>query len=161
MTREFDARADRYGRFYEEFEVGDIYRHWPGKTITESEDHLYCMLTMAGSPLHVDAHYAKTQMPQGKNIVVGTYIYALLTGMSVADISGKATVSLGVKELNHLLPVFHGDTIYATTEILDKRFSKSKTDQGIVSIKTSGFNQNNELICTFERAFLVPLHGTK
>ena len=103
MTREFDARADRYGRFYEEFEVGDIYRHWPGKTITESEDHLYCMLTMAGSPLHVDAHYAKTQMPQGKNIVVGTYIYALLTGMSVADISGKATVSLGVKELNHLL----------------------------------------------------------
>ena len=161
MTREFDARADRYGRFYEEFEVGDIYRHWPGKTITESEDHLYCMLTMAGSPLHVDAHYAKTQMPQGKNIVVGTYIYALLTGMSVADISGKATVSLGVKELNHLLPVFHGDTIYASTEILDKRFSKSKTDQGIVSVKTSGFNQNNELICTFERAFLVPLHGTK
>ena len=161
MTREFDARADRYGRFYEEFEVGDIYRHWPGKTITESEDHLYCMLTMAGSPLHVDAYYAKTQMPQGKNIVVGTYIYALLTGMSVADISGKATVSLGVKELNHLLPVFHGDTIYATTEILDKRFSKSKTDQGIVSVKTSGFNQNNELICTFERAFLVPLHGTK
>jgi acyl dehydratase len=161
MTREFDARADRYGRFYEEFEVGDIYRHWPGKTITESEDHLYCMLTMAGSPLHVDAHYAKTQMPQGKNIVVGTYIYALLTGMSVADISGKAIVSLGVKELNHLLPVFHGDTIYASTEILDKRFSKSKTDQGIVSVKTSGFNQNNELICTFERAFLVPLHGTK
>ena len=161
MTREFDARADRYGRFYEEFEVGDIYRHWPGKTITESEDHLYCMLTMAGSPLHVDAHYAKTQMPQGKNIVVGTYIYALLTGMSVADISGKATVSLGVKELNHLLPVFHGDTIYASTEILDKRFSKSKTDQGIVSVKTSGFNQNNELICTFERAFLVPLQGTK
>ncbi|CAB4775309.1 unannotated protein [freshwater metagenome] len=161
MTREFDARADRYGRFYDEFEVGDIYRHWPGKTITESEDHLYCMLTMAGSPLHVDAHYAKHEMSQGKNIVVGTYIYALLTGMSVADISGKATVSLGVKELNHLLPVFHGDTIYASTEILDKRFSKSKTNQGIVSVKTSGFNQNNELICTFERAFLVPLHGSK
>ena len=58
MTREFDARADRYGRFYDEFEVGDIYRHWPGKTITESEDHLYCMLTMAGSPLHVDSHFA-------------------------------------------------------------------------------------------------------
>ncbi len=161
MTREFDARADRYGRFYDEFEVGDIYRHWPGKTITESEDHLYCMLTMAGSPLHVDAHYAKLEMPQGENVVVGTYIYALLTGMSVADISGKATVSLGVKELNHLLPVFHGDTIYATTEILDKRLSKSKTNQGIVSVKTLGFNQNNELICTFERAFLVPLHGAK
>ena len=161
MTREFDARADRYGRFYDEFEVGDIYRHWPGKTITESEDHLYCMLTMAGSPLHVDAHYSKHEISQGKNSVVGTYIYALLTGMSVADISGKATVSLGVKELNHLLPVFHGDTIYASTEILDKRFSKSKTNQGIVSVKTSGFNQNNELICTFERAFLVPLHGSK
>jgi len=160
MTREFDARADRYGRLYDEFDVGDIYRHWPGKTITESEDHLYCMLTMAGSPLHVDSHYANLEMPQGKNIVVGTYIYALLTGMSVADISGKAIVSLGVKELKHLLPVFHGDTIYASTEILEKRLSKSKEDQGIVSVRTSGINQNSKLVCTFERAFLVPLHRT-
>lgn len=158
MTREFDARADRFGRFYNEFQVGDTYRHWPGKTITESEDHLYCMLTMAGSPLHIDSHYARTQMPQGKNIVVGTYIYALLTGMSVSDISGKATVSLGVKELKHLLPVFHGDTIYASSKILDKRVSKSKIDQGIISVKTLGTNQNDQLICSFERTFLIPLN---
>ncbi|NQW70633.1 MAG: MaoC family dehydratase [Betaproteobacteria bacterium] len=159
MTREFDARADRYGHFYDEFEVGDIYRHWPGKTITESEDHLYCMLTMASSPLHIDSHFAKTEMPQGENIVVGTYIYALLTGMSVVDISGKAIASLGVKELSHLLPVFHGDTIYASTEILNKRLSKSKINQGIITVKTSGTNQNSQVICTFERSFLVPLQG--
>ena len=89
MTREFDARSTRYGRFFDEFEIGEIYNHWPGKTITESEDHLYCLLTMAGSPLHIDSNYAKTEMVDGKNLVVGTYIYALLTGMSVNDISGK------------------------------------------------------------------------
>ena len=160
MAREFDARSHRYGRFFDEFEVGDIYNHWPGKTITESEDHLYCLLTLAGSPLHIDSNYAKNEMPEGKNLVVGTFIYALLTGMSVNDISGKAIASLGVKELQHLLPVFHGDTIYASTEILEKRLSKSKKDQGIVSVKTSGINQHSEIICTFERAFLVPLHRT-
>ena len=118
-----------FGRALEDFVVGDVYRHWPGKTITESEDHLYCLLTLAGSPLHIDSNYAKNEMPEGKNLVVGTFIYALLTGMSVNDISGKAIASLGVKELQHLLPVFHGDTIYASTEILEKRLSKSKKKQ--------------------------------
>jgi len=79
MTREFDARSNRYGRYFDEFEIGDIYNHWPGKTITESEDHLYCLLTMAGSPLHIDSNYAKKEMAEGKNFVIGTYVYALLT----------------------------------------------------------------------------------
>lgn len=157
MTREFDARSDRYGRFFDEFEVGDIYNHWPGKTITESEDHLYCLLTMAGSPLHIDSHYAKTEMTEGKNLVVGTYIYALLTGMSVSDISGKAIASLGVKELQHLLPVFHGDTIYASTEVLKKRISKSKASQGVLTVRTKGTNQHGEVVCTFERSVMLLL----
>jgi acyl dehydratase len=157
MTREFDARSTRYGRFFVGFEIGDIYKHWPGKTITESEDHLYCLLTMAGSPLHIDSNYAKTEMVDGKNLVVGTYIYALLTGMSVNDISGKAIASLGVKELQHLLPVFHGDTIYASTEILDKRVSKSKPTQGILTVKTKGTNQHGKVVCTFERSVMLPL----
>lgn len=157
MTREFDARSDRYGRFFDEFEVGDIYNHWPGKTITESEDHLFCLLTMAGSPLHIDSHYAKKEMAEGKNLVVGTYIYALLTGMSVNDISGKAIASLGVKELQHLLPVFHGDTIYARTEVLQKRISKSKPTQGILTVKTTGTNQHGKVVCSFERSVMLPM----
>jgi acyl dehydratase len=157
MMREFDARSDRYGRFFDEFEVGDIYNHWPGKTITESEDHLFCLLTMAGSPLHIDSHYAKTEMAEGKNLVVGTYIYALLTGMSVNDISGKAIASLGVKELQHLLPVFHGDTIYARTEVLQKRISKSKPTQGILTVKTTGTNQHGKVVCSFERSVMLPM----
>ncbi|CAB4855526.1 MAG: MaoC family dehydratase [Actinobacteria bacterium] len=157
MTREFDARSDRYGRFFDEFEVGDIYKHWPGKTITESEDHIFSMLTMAGSPIHVDSNYAKNELPSGKNLVLGTYIYALLTGMSVSDISGKAIASLGVKELKHILPVFHGDTIYAHTEILEKRVSNSKPNQGILTVKTTGTNQNGDVVCIFERAVLLPL----
>ena len=157
MTREFDARSDRYGRVFDEFEVGDIFKHWPGKTITESEDHLFCLLTMAGSPLHIDSNYAKTEMVGGKNLVVGTYIYALLTGMSVNDISGKAIASLGVKELKHLIPVFHGDTIYASTEVLDKRISGSKPTQGILTVRTEGTNQNGEVVCSFERSVMLPL----
>ena len=157
MTREFVARSDRYGRFFDEFEVGDIYKHWPGKTITESEDHLFSLLTMAGSPLHIDSNYAKTEMAEGKNLVVGTYIYALLTGMSVTDISGKAIASLGVKDLQHLLPVFHGDTIYASTEILNKRVSVSKPSQGILTVRTTGTNQTGQIICTFERSVMLPL----
>lgn len=157
MAREFDARSDRYGRFFDEFEVGDIYNHWPGKTITESEDHLFSLLTMAGSPLHIDSHYAKTEMAEGENLVVGTYIYALLTGMSVNDISGKAIASLGVKELQHLLPVFHGDTIYASTEVFQKRISKSKPSQGILTVRTKGRNQHGKVVCTFERSVMLPL----
>ncbi|CAB5040090.1 unannotated protein [freshwater metagenome] len=157
MSREFDARSDRYGRYFDEFEVGDIYRHWPGKTITESEHHLFCMVTMAGSPIHIDDNFAKKEMPGGKNLVLGTYIYALMTGMSVSDISGKAIASLSVKDLQHLLPVFHGDTIYASTEILAMRISQSKPAQGILTVKTIGINQNNETVCTFERSVMLPL----
>ncbi len=117
MPRVVYARETRFGGYLEDFEVGDTFHHWPGKTITEAEAHHFCMLTMAVNPLHLDAHYAAREAEGGKNIVVGTYIYALLLGMSVPDISGRAIANLGTDHLHHVAPVHHGDTLYGTTEV--------------------------------------------
>ena len=122
----------QFGRYYEEFEVGAVYKHWPGKTVTEYDDHLFCLLTMNHHPLHLDAHYAEETTDFGANVVVGNYIYSLLLGMSVPDVSGKAIANLEVESLKHTKPTFHGDTIYGETEVLDKTPSKSKDDRGVV-----------------------------
>jgi acyl dehydratase len=152
-----DAREDRFGRYFGEFEVGDVYRHWPGHTITEAEDHLFCMLTRAASPVHVDAHYAKTEMADGRNMVVGTFVYSLLLGMSVPDTSGKAIAALGTESLRHLAPLYHGDTLYGETSVLEKRISNSRPGAGIVTIETRGLNQDRTQVCEFRRSFLVPI----
>jgi acyl dehydratase len=102
----------QFGRTYEEFEVGAVYKHWPGKTVTEYDDHLFCLLTMNHHPLHLDAHYAEETTDFGRNVVVGNYIYSLLLGMSVPDVSGKAIANLEISSLKHVAPTFHGDTIY-------------------------------------------------
>jgi acyl dehydratase len=151
-----DARERRYGGFLEDYTPGDIYRHWPGKTITEAEDHLFCLLTLAASPLHTDRAYAAAETPYGRNIVVGTYVYALLLGMSVPDISGRAIANLGLSELRHLAPVFHGDTLYGQTEILSTRPSASRPGTGILSVRTDGRTEDGRHVCTFTRAVLVP-----
>jgi acyl dehydratase len=109
----------QFGRTYEEFEVGAVYKHWPGKTVTESDDHLFCLLTMNHHPLHLDAHYAGETTQFGKNVVVGNYVYSVLLGMSVADVSGKAIANLEVESLKHVAPTFHGDTLYGETRVLD------------------------------------------
>ena len=111
----------QFGRTYEEFEVGAVYKHWPGKTVTEYDDHLFCLLTMNHHPLHLDAHYAEETTDFGRNVVVGNYIYSLLLGMSVPDVSGKAIANLEVESLKHVAPTFHGDTIYGETTVLAKR----------------------------------------
>src|SRR6188472_3601958 len=105
-----------FGRLYEDFEPGDVYRHWPGKTITEADDHLFCMITMNHHPLHTDAWYAEQ---------------ATQFGMSVPDVSGAAIANLEVESLQHKKPTFHGDTIYAETEVIEKRESSSKDDRGV------------------------------
>ena len=156
MTRVVDAREDRFGGYLEDFTVGDLYRHWPGKTITEADDHLFCLLTMAASPVHMDAEWAKTNSPFGRNIVIGTYIYALLLGMSVPDISGRAIANLGLTELRHKVPVFHGDTLYGQTEILNVRPSRSRPMAGILTVETKGLNQAEVEVCTFTRSVLLP-----
>jgi acyl dehydratase len=147
--------AVQFGRYYEEFEVGAVYKHWPGKTVTEYDDHLFCLITMNHHPLHLDANYAATTQ-QGKNVVVGNYIYSLLLGMSVADVSGRAIANLEVESLKHVFPTFHGDTIYGQTEVLDKTESKSKDDRGVVYVETKGYNQDGVLVCVFRRKVMVP-----
>ena len=126
----------QFGRYYEEFEVGAVYKHWPGKTVTEYYDHLFCLLTMNHHPLHMDVNYAEKTTDFGKNVVVGNYVYSLLLGLSVPDISGKAIANLEVESLRHVAPTFHGDTIYGETTVLDKRESQSKDDRGVVHVET-------------------------
>ncbi len=148
--------AMRFGRSYEEFEVGAVYRHWPGKTVTEYDDHLFCLLTMNHHPLHLDRHYAEESTDFGRNVVVGNYVYSLVLGMSVADVSGQAIANLEVESLRHLAPTFHGDTVYAETTVLDKRESTSKDDRGIVSVETRGYKQDGTVVCVFRRKVMVP-----
>ena len=144
-----------FGRYYEDFEPGDIYKHWPGKTITEYDDHLFCMITMNHHPLHTDAWYAERETQFGKNVVVGNLVYSLVLGMSVPDVSGSAIANLEVESLTHARPTFHGDTIYAETRVLDKRLSASKPDRGVVTVETKGFNQRGEEVCYFRRKVMV------
>jgi acyl dehydratase len=146
----------RFGRTFEEFEVGAVYKHWPGKTVTEYDDHLFCLLTMNHHPLHLDAHYAEGSTEFGRNVVVGNYVYSLLLGMSVADVSGLAIANLEVESLRHVAPTFHGDTVYGETTVLDKRLSKSKDDRGIVAVETRGHKQDGTLVCVFRRRVMVP-----
>jgi acyl dehydratase len=147
--------ARPYGRYLEDFEVGATYRHWPAKTVTESDDHLFCLLTMNHHPLHINDVYAG-QSQQGRNVVVGPYVYSLALGMSVADVSGKAIANLATEELSHPAPVFHGDTLYAESEVLEVKPSSSKPDRGVVKVRTDTYNQDGALVATFKRAVLVP-----
>jgi acyl dehydratase len=143
-----------FGRHLEDFEVGDIYKHWPGKTITEADDHLFCMITMNHHPLHTNQWFAENETVHGKNVVVGNLVYSLVLGMSVADVSGAAIANLEIETLKHSKPTFHGDTIYAETRVLGKRES-SKGDRGIVEVETKGINQRGEEVCYFKRKVLV------
>jgi acyl dehydratase len=145
-----------FGRYLEDFTVGDVYKHWPGKTITEYDDHLFCMITMNHHPLHTDAWYAERATQFGKNVVVGNLVYSLVLGMSVPDVSGAAIANLEVESLQHKKPTFHGDTIYAETKVLDVKESNSKPDRGIVAVETRGYNQRGEEVCYFKRRVMVP-----
>lgn len=144
-----------FGRYFEEFESGTLFRHWPGRTITEADDTWFCLLTMNQHPLHIDAHYASSTQ-HGQRLVVGTLVFSIAVGMSVADISGRAIANLEYEEIKHVAPVFHGDTIYAETHILDKQESRSKPDRGVVHVETRAFNQRQETVLTFRRRVLVP-----
>ena len=144
-----------FGRYLEDFVPGDVYRHWPGKTITEYDDHLFCMITMNHHPLHTNAWFAEHETVQGKNVVVGNLVYSLALGMSVPDVSGSCIANLEVESLLHRSPTFHGDTIYAETKVLEATPSKSKDDRGIVTVETKAFNQRGEEVCYFRRKLMV------
>jgi len=153
-----EARA--FGRYLEDFEVGDVYKHWPGKTITEYDDHLFCMITMNHHPLHTNAHYAEEATQFKRNVVVGNLVYSLALGMSVPDVSGKAIANLEVESLKHTAPFFHGDTLYAETTVLEVKPSSSKPDRGIVTVETRGYNQDGAEVLYFRRKVMVPTRGS-
>ena len=148
---------DSYGRFYDDFEKGMIFKHWPGKTITQSDNHNFCLLTMNNSPLHLDVEYMKNHKP----IVVGLLVLSIIVGMTVQDLSGKAIANLGYELVSHDGPVFEGDTLYAQSEVIEMRVSKSNPDAGIVKVETLGYNQDKEKILTLRRNIYIPLRKEK
>jgi acyl dehydratase len=156
MSQEFP-----FGRCLEDFNVGDVYKHWPGKTITEADDHLFCMMTMNHHPLHTNDHYAKEATQFGKNVVVGNLVYSLALGMSVRDVSGSAIANLEIENLKHPAPTFHGDTIYAETEVLEIVPSKSRDDRGIVKVRTIAYKQDGTVVCEFVRKVMIPTRASR
>jgi acyl dehydratase len=147
-----------FGRYYDEFEVGAIYRHWPGRTITDYDNTSFALLSMNLNPLFIDEHYARSQ-PVGRRPVIDTLVFSLAVGMSVADTSGKTIANLGYESVVFERALFPGDSLYAESEVLEIRESKSKPDRGIVAIETRGFNQNRERVIVLRRAFLAPKRG--
>ena len=145
------------GRFYEDFEPGQIIRHPLGRTVTQTDNAWFTLLTVNSNPIHFDAHYA-SQTEFGKPLVNSTFTLALVTGLSVADVSQYA-VNLGWDEVRMPAPVFEGDTIYAQTEVLSRRESKSRPNMGIVEIKTSGFKPDGIIVIEFRRTILVYKRG--
>ena len=123
--------------------------------MTEADDHLFCLITMNHHPLHINDVYA-AQSQQGRNVVVGPLVYSLALGMSVSDVSGKAIANLATEELSHPAPVFHGDTLFCETEVLEVKPSQSKPDRGIVKVHTRVLNQDGVLVAEFKRLVLVP-----
>ena len=146
------------GRFFEDFEIGHIYEHRPGRTITDADNVWFTLLTMNTHPAHFDYAFSeKTEF--GKPLGASPLTIALMTGMSVSDTSAKAIANLGWDEVRMVHPLFVGDTLYAESEVLDKRESKSRPDQGIATFKTVGKNQNNIIVSHFKRTVLVWKRG--
>jgi acyl dehydratase len=143
------------GRFFEDFSVGEVIQHWPGRTIRDFDDTWFTLLTMNTNPLHFDEHYAK-QSQHGRCLVNGTLVFALAVGMSVRDISQTAIANLEYESIKHLAPTYHGDTIYAESEILEKTESRSKPDRGVIYVETRARNQRGEIVLTLRRRVLVP-----
>ena len=149
---------ERFGRYYEEFEVGDIYEHRPGRTISETDNTWFTLLTMNTHPLHFDREYAK-QSEFGDLLVNSAFTVSLVVGMSVSDVSQKAIANLGWKEIKLPAPVFVGDTLYSESMVLDKRESKSRPTAGIVSISTSGKKSDGTVVWILEGSMLIPKRG--
>ena len=149
---------ESYGRYLEDFKIGDVYEHRPGRTITETDNTWFTLLTMNQHPLHFDVEYAR-HSEFGKPLVNSCLTLAIVAGMSVSDVSQKTIANLGWDKVKMPAPVFNGDTLYAESEVLDKRESKSRPTQGIVTIKTLAKNQDGVEVISFERAMLIPKRG--
>jgi acyl dehydratase len=147
-----------YGRYLEDFTVGDVYEHRPGRTITQADNIQFSLMTMNAHPLHCDAAYA-AKSEFGRLLVNSGLSLAIVLGMTVNDVSAKAIANLGWKEIKLTAPVFCGDTLYAESEVLEKRESKSRPTQGIVTVETRAFNQDGIKVMEFVRTALIPKRG--
>jgi acyl dehydratase len=144
-----------YGRYLEEFQPGEVIRHWPGRTITEADCTWFALLTMNQHPVHSDAHYAATHTQHKQRLVLGPLVFAIGIGMTVADVSGRAIANLEIERIVHDGPVFIGDTIYSESTVLAVRESR-QGDRGTVTVETRVSNQRGERVMTFRRTALVP-----
>lgn len=149
---------ESYGRYLEDFKVGDVYEHRPGRTITETDNTWFTLLTMNQHPLHFDKEYCK-HSEFGKPLVNSTMTLSVIAGMSVSDVSQKTIANLGWKEVSMPAPVFVGDTLYAESEVLEIRESKSRPTAGIVTVRTLGKNQDGVVVIDFVRSMLIPKIG--
>ena len=147
-------KPSNLGNYYEDFSKGDLISHQLSKTIFESDNNLFCMITMNHHPLHTNIHYSSVEK-YGKVLVVGTLVFSLAVGITVPDISGKAIANLSYENIEHLSPVFINDTIYARSKILSKRESKSNPNSGIIKVETTAFNQNHLDVLRFTRTVLI------
>jgi acyl dehydratase len=146
------------GHYFEEFVIGQVIRHEASKTIFESDNNLFSLLTMNHHPLHTNIEFAK-ESQHGRILVVGTLVFSIVVGMTVPDISGKAIANLEYEKVEHLGPVFINDTLYAQTEILETRPSASKPDRGVIYVETTAFNQDSKPVLRFRRHVLIARQG--
>jgi acyl dehydratase len=147
--------ANQIGFYLEDFKEGDVLKHAPTKTIFESDNNLFSLLTMNHHPVHLNVDYAAAAQ-HGRILVVGTYVFSLVVGMTVNDVSGKAIANLDYEKIEHLKPSFIGDTLRAESTILSVRESKSKPDRGVLYTETRGINQKDEVVIRFRRHILLP-----
>ena len=149
---------ESYGRYFEDFVVGEIYEHRPGRTISEADNTWFTLLTMNQHPLHFDANYA-AKSEFGARLVNSCLTLSIVVGMSVSDVSQKAIANLGWTDIKLTHPLFAGDTLYAESEVIDKRESSSRPGAGIVTVKTIGLNQDGKVVGTFNRTMLIAKRG--
>ena len=142
-----------YGRYFEELEPGQSFRHWPGRTIAEFDDTLFSSLSMNQHPVHIDEHFAAGTQ-HGRRLVEGPIVISLVIGMSQADIGGRASQTLEYLDVRHVGPVFHGDTIYAESTVLEKR-DAGRPDAGIVKFKLVGKKPDGTVVVEIERTVLI------
>lgn len=143
------------GNYFEDFHPGQSFKHWPGRTITEFDNTWFTLMTMNTNPLHFDAAYA-AKSQHGQRLVNGLLVIAIVTGMTVKDISENAIANLEYESIRHTAPSFHGDTLYAETTVIEVTPSKTKSDRGVVYVETRGLNQNGEVVLVLRRKVLVP-----
>ena len=145
-------------RYFEDFAVGDVYRSAVGRTVTETDNVLFTMLAMNTNELHFNEEAARAS-EWGRPLVNSTFTLALVLGLSVRDTTEAGGVNLGWKEIRLPHPVFVGDTLWSETEVVSARASESRPAHGIVGVRTRGLNQRDEIVCDFERSFLIPRRG--